>query len=116
MNYINDQEYKEYSVNAALNFYDNRLQFKTNLGYAEHANSSEQNNNFVGDLNMEYRFGKERNWRIRAFYFNDRTGNDASKPQQGGGVGISYQQEFNTRKDLYNSSSSKKKSKKNNKK
>jgi hypothetical protein len=115
VNYVDNQNnYKEYSVNAAVNFYNNRLIFKTNLGYAENANNPEQNNSFVGDVNMEYRIND--NWRFRAFYFNDKTGTDASKPQQGGGVGMSFQQEFNNRKDFSESWAPKKKDKKNKKK
>jgi peptidoglycan hydrolase-like protein with peptidoglycan-binding domain len=114
VNYVDNQDnYKEYSVNAAVNFYNNRLIFKTNLGYAENANNSNQNNSFVGDVNMEYRITD--NWRFRAFYFNDKTGNNDFKPQQGGGVGISFQQEFNNRKDFSESRPQKKKDKKNKK-
>jgi HAE1 family hydrophobic/amphiphilic exporter-1 len=102
-------DYKEYSVNAAMNFYNNRLLFKTNLGYAE----NNDNANFVGDASLEYWFNDEGNWRIRAFYFNDKTGNNiSSKPQQGGGVGISFQQEFNNRKDFSENWAPKKKKKK----
>ena len=108
VNYVDNQEnYKEYSVNAAVNFYNNRLIFRTNLGYAENSDNPAQNDNFVGDVNLEYKINQ--NWRFRAFYFNDKTGTDNSKPQQGGGVGISYQQEFNNRKDLSVKTAQKKK-------
>ena len=111
VNYINDMDnYKEYSVNAAMNFIDNRLQFKTNLGYANNTNSSEQNNSFVGNFNMEYAIND--NWRFKAFYFNEITGNDELKPQQGGGVGVSFQQEFNSLKDFAESWKLNKKNKK----
>ena len=110
MNFINEKEsYKEYSFNAEMNFVNNRLKFKTNLGYAENTINPNQNNNFVGDVNMEVAINE--NWLFRAFYFNDKTGDDALKPQQGGGVGISYKQEFSNKKDLFGGSNKKKKKK-----
>jgi len=115
VNFINDQEsYKEYSVNAEMNFVNNRIKFKTNLGYAENSDNPTQKNNFVGDVNMEVNINEL--WKFRAFYFSDVTGDDALKPQQGGGVGLSFQQEFHNRKDFAESWVPKKKKNKNNKK
>jgi len=114
LNFINDQggelgHYTEYSVNAAVNLYNNKLILRTNLGYAE-SSSQQNNNNFVGDFDLEYWINE--NWRLRVFYFNDiNTSQDAVRPPQGGGVGISYRHEFDNRKDFVESWTPKKKKK-----
>jgi hypothetical protein len=109
---INNQEnYKEYSVNAAVRFNKDRGVIKTNLGYAENTIKN-SDNNFVADVSFEYFLNEERNWSIRAFYFNDNTSTDLSRPQQGGGIGITFQQEFNNRKDFSENWAVKKKRKK----
>jgi len=114
INFINDQDtYTEYSVNAAVNLYNNRLILRTNLGYAEDSRQ-QGNNNFVGDFDVQYLLNEAGNWRLRLFYFND-INQDAVRPPQGGGIGISYRHEFNNRKDFVESWTPKKKEKKNEK-
>jgi hypothetical protein len=112
INFINNQGesdfYTEYSVNAAVNLYNNRLILRTNLGYAEDSRAV-NSNNFIGDVDLEYWLTE--NWRLRLFYFND-INLDAVRPPQGGGVGISYIHEFNNRKDFIESFTPKKKEKK----
>jgi hypothetical protein len=110
VNFINNQnDYTEYSVNAAVNLHNDRLRIGATLGYAEN-NDPTNNNNFVGDVNFSYDLGEGRNWRLRLFYFND-INQDALRPQQGGGVGITYRHEFNNRKDFIESWTPKKKEK-----
>ncbi|MDR0207184.1 MAG: translocation/assembly module TamB [Bacteroidales bacterium] len=95
--------YQEYSVNARAQFYNNRIEIKVGLGYAENSAANfDNNNNVVGDVSIEYLLNPDGNWRIRAFYFNDKTGtvDNIWRPQQGGGVGITFQQEFDNRKDF----------------
>jgi hypothetical protein len=77
---------------------------KTNFGYAENTDNAEQaNNNLIGGLEWDVRLNKLGNLWFRAFYFNDRTGTNVEKPQQGGGVGLTFNQSFNTRKDFMES-------------
>jgi len=113
VNYNNQENYKEYSVNAAMSFDNDRFMLKTNLGYASNP-MLENTNNFVGEVSFDYEINE--NWRLRAFYFNDKVNNQeaivTSKPQQGGGIGITFQQEFNNRKDFLESWLPKKKEKK----
>jgi len=111
VNFINNQnDYTEYSVNAAVNLHNDRLLIETTLGYAE-SDLSTSNNNFVGDVSFSYWLNEGRNWRMRLFYFND-INQDALRPQQGGGIGITYRHEFNNRKDFLESWTPKKKEKK----
>ncbi|MCL2290119.1 MAG: translocation/assembly module TamB [Bacteroidetes bacterium] len=109
VNYINNQgdfNYTEYSVNAEVNLND-RFRLRTNLGYGENSTTS----NFVGDVNFEMGLNEARNWILRLFYFND-INQDALRPQQGGGVGVTYRHEFNNRKDFLESWTPKKKEEK----
>jgi len=107
--------YQEYSVDARAQFYNNRIVIKAGLGYAENSAANlNNNNNVVGDVSIEYLLNPEGNWRIRAFYFNDKTGtvDNIWRPQQGGGVGVTFQQEFDNRKDFSKNWVPKKKEKK----
>jgi len=102
INPINDPSatggYSEYSVNAQVNLYNDRLLFKTNLGlggYNDNINES-STNNFLGDFGIDYFINE--NWKIFFYYFNDQT--EVSKPQQGGGISLKFSQDFNNKKDF----------------
>jgi len=114
INFINSQKnYTEYSVNAQMNFLDDRIFLGTNLGYGKDQNADNTNNNFVADMNFGVWLNDARNWLLRLFFFND-VNQDPSRPQpqQGGGISISYRHEFNNRKDFLESWMLKKKEKK----
>jgi hypothetical protein len=113
INYSDRESYKEYSVDAELRLVNDRVLLKTNFGYAENTDNSEQaNNNLIGGVGMDFQLNKQGNLFLRAFYFNDKTGTNVAKPQQGGGVGLTFKQAFNTRKDFLESWDPKKKKKK----
>ena len=105
VNYVNSQvnnedkdiNYKEYSVNAQINLYNDKLMLKTTLGLGYDDNESNKYG-FVGDFMFNYPIND--NWELNFFYFNDQTNIDMSKPQQGGGVGLKFRQEFNNKKDF----------------
>jgi hypothetical protein len=61
---------------------------------------------------MEADLNKKGNLLFRAFYFNDKTGVNEQKPQQGGGIGITFKQGFSTRKDFLENWKPKQKEKK----
>ena len=113
INYNNEFEYAEYSVNTAVNFYNDRILLKGNFGYAKNSENPEYSN-FLGDVSLDIFLNDERNLLMRFFYFNDKASitTSSGKPQQGGGIGISYQQEFNSRKELIDSWKPKKKAQK----
>lgn len=102
--YSSDANYREYSVNASIPLYNDRILVKTRFGLAENvsAGTSGNNNNLVGDVSFEYKINEAGNWVLRLFYFNDQyeLNQDASRPQQGGGVALIFQQEFNGKQDL----------------
>jgi len=117
VNYINNQDensnYQEYSMDASVNLYNDKLWLKTSLGLGYDNSSEAKNNNFVGDVGFEAIIND--NWKFNIFYFNDtnqgvlRVGQG---PQQGGGVGLKFRQDFNNRKDFMESWKIKKKDKK----
>lgn len=101
--YSSDDNYREYSVNASIPLYNDRILVKTRFGLAENvATGTNNNNNIVGDVSFEYKINEAGNWVLRLFYFNDQyeLNQDASRPQQGGGVALIFQQEFNGKRDL----------------
>lgn len=100
-----NQYFREYSVNTSKPFYKDRLLIKSRFGYAESLTQEAASSNFIGDVSLEYLINEEGNWRLKLFYFNDPTNmNDIyqnfSRPTQGGGVALIYQQEFFRRKGL----------------
>lgn len=100
-----NQYFREYSVNTAIPLYKDRIVVKSRFGYAESLSQEAATSNFIGDVSMEYLINKEGNWRLKLFYFNDQTNlNDIyqnfSRPTQGGGLALFYQQEFFRRKGL----------------
>jgi len=100
-----NQYFREYSVITSKPFYKDRLLIKSRFGYAESLTQQTASSNFIGDVSMEYLINEEGNWRLKLFYFNDPTNmNDIyqnfTRPTQGGGVALIYQQEFFRRKGL----------------
>jgi hypothetical protein len=103
VNFINNQDnYREYSMNAQMNFLDERIILRTNLGYGEDRSQQALDNNFVGDVDLWFFLNDAKNWALRLFYFNE-VNPEAMRPQQGGGVGITYRHEFNNRTDFIES-------------
>jgi len=99
VNYSNDDNYREYSVNAQVNLYNDRLWLKTNLGLGGYSNNNENSSeSFVGDFGLDLVLNE--NWKIKFYYFNDPINLNASKPQQGGGISLKFRQDFNNRKDF----------------
>jgi len=117
VNSVNNQDnstnniYREYSVNAAVNFYNDKMRLKTNLGLGQDNSSGENKNSFVGDASFEYDLSD--NWLLNVFYFNEKTNNsNLGRPDQGGGISFKYKQDFNNKKDFVEPWKVKKKEKK----
>jgi hypothetical protein len=114
VNYVNDPNYyREYSLDAEYRFANDRFLVKTNFGYAENADNATSSNNLIGGVEWDVKIDRQGYLWFRAFYFNDKTGtNEQQKPQQGGGIGITFKQDFNTRKDFLENWAPKQKEKK----
>lgn len=105
INYTNSQEmgglgYQEYSVNAQVKFYNDKLMFRTNLGLGY---DNDNTNSIAGDASMDIEINE--NWRLNFFYFNDGNANrnniyNMNKPEQGGGVRLNFKHDFNNKKDF----------------
>jgi hypothetical protein len=119
INYVNNQDradnkYKEYSVDASMVFKD-RYKLRTNFGYAEDSGES-RNSSIIGGVDLEVPLNDAGTWQMNVFFYNDKPDiTQEGKPQQGGGIGFTYRQEFNNRKDFLESWKMKKKKKKENK-
>jgi hypothetical protein len=106
VNFLSSNQYfKEYSLDAQKQFFNDRVMIKTRFGYAESLTQSTTNSNFIGDFSMEYYIDDDKNWCLKLFYFNDQTlindySQNLSRPTQGGGIALIYQQEFFGRRRL----------------
>jgi hypothetical protein len=106
VNYANNQDkennsnYQQYSVDAAINLYNDKLLLKTSLGLGyDNSNTSDKNSNsFVGNFVFGYPIND--NWNIDFFYYIDQANTYILKPQQGGGISLKYRQDFNNKKDF----------------
>jgi hypothetical protein len=99
-----NQYFKEYSFDLEKPLFNDRVVIKTKLGYAESLNQTNANN-FIGDWSLMYFIDDDKNWRLKLFYFNDQTilndfAQNLSRPTQGGGIALIYQQEFFNRRRL----------------
>ncbi len=108
VNIFNESEsnYTEYSVNASIPLYNDRVIVRTNLGYAQQLEGEASNlSTFVGDVGIEVLINEAGNWRFKVFYANDQyePNAESSRPTQRGGVAIIFQQQFNSRKELLES-------------
>jgi len=114
VNYNNKESYNEYSVNLAVNFLNDRLSFRTSLGMGYDNTGENNSNTFVGDFGLDVHLNE--NWKLNVFYFNDQTNSnnnsDIARPQQGGGIGLKYSQDFNNKNDFAESWKVKKREKK----
>ncbi len=102
----NESNYTEYSLNASIPLYNDRILVKTNIGYAQQIGDGANNiSSFVGDVGVEILINENGNWRFKVFYANDQYEQikEASRPTQRGGVALIFQQQFNSRKELVES-------------
>jgi len=74
------------------------LWLRTNLGLG-YDNNTENSSSLVVDAGFDVIINDK--WKINFFYFNDQSNaNQLGTPQQGGGVGLKFRQDFNSRKDF----------------
>jgi hypothetical protein len=93
---------QEFDVGLSTQFLDDRLLIDGAFGMTSYKNAtSQQTNTIVGDINIEYVLTKNRRWRVRAFNRTntlDLLYNNSPYTQ---GVGISYQRDFSSFRDLF---------------
>jgi len=99
---------QEIDMTLSTQLFNDRLLIDGTFGMSSYSNTSAaQASTIVGDINIEYILTRNRRWRIRAFNRTntiDILNNNAPYTQ---GVGISYQRDFSTWKELFTKSSSK---------
>ena len=93
----------EYQVQTQLLYQpNNRLIINGNFGYSnENANSSTNNNKFIGDVDVEYLLSESGKLRLKAYNHTvDRYRLTTAKTTQG--VGVLYKEDFETVGDMVN--------------
>ncbi|HPS74548.1 MAG TPA: translocation/assembly module TamB domain-containing protein [Bacteroidales bacterium] len=93
---------QEFDVGLSTQFLDDRLLIDGAFGMTSYRNaSSQETSTIVGDINIEYLLTKNRRWRVRAFNRTntlDLLYNNSPYTQ---GIGISYQRDFSSFRDLF---------------
>ncbi len=92
---------QEFDVAVSTQLLDDRLLIDGTFGMNSYKSSFQQSNTIVGDINIEYILTKNRRWRVHAY---NRTNtltilNNNSPYTQG--VGVTYQRDFTSFKDLF---------------
>jgi flavorubredoxin len=93
----------EYQVQTQLLYQpNNRLIINGNFGYSnENANSSTNNNKFIGDVDVEYLLSQSGKLRMKAYNHTvDRYRLTTAKTTQG--VGVLYKEDFATVGEMIN--------------
>jgi len=100
---------QEIDMTVSTQLFNDRLLIDGTFGMSSYKNTTTaQASTIVGDINVEYILTDNRRWRIRAFNRTntiDILNNNAPYTQ---GVGLSYQRDFYTWRELFQKSSSKK--------
>ena len=96
---------KEVALALSTQLLNDKLTISTSLGVSSGVNgssSAESTSNFIGDVDIEYQLNDKGNLRVHAFNrsneFDPTTTSNAKNTQ---GVGLFYQEDFNTFKELY---------------
>ncbi|MFH1937860.1 MAG: translocation/assembly module TamB domain-containing protein [Bacteroidota bacterium] len=99
---------QDIDMTVSTQLFNDRLLIDGTFGMSSYKNTaSAQASTIVGDINMDYILTRNRRWRIRAFNRTntiDLLNNNAPYTQ---GVGISFQRDFYTWRELFQKSSSK---------
>jgi TamB, inner membrane protein subunit of TAM complex len=88
----------EFEVAVGKAFFNNRVQVSTNVGITGTNTSNAQNGaQFIGDFAVDYLITDDGKLRAKAFsQSNDRNLNQLNQAQTTQGVGLAYNEEFNT--------------------
>lgn len=96
---------QEFSVNASIPMWNDRIIFETSLGYVGTEEASTGGvNNWLGDFSFQFLLDDAGIWRLKTFYTNNDQLTDEFMNQGSWsgafGVSIAYKQDFNNIKEL----------------
>jgi hypothetical protein len=97
---------QEFDVGISTQLFDDRLLIDGTFGMNSYNNKSDaqQTSQIVGDINIEYVLTKNRRWRVRAFNRTNTMNTMENNAPYTQGVGIKYQRDFSTFRELFTSS------------
>lgn len=104
LNYRKGNEYTgdELDVSVSTELFEDRLVLDGNLGYSDQRQiQNEDQSNFIGEFNVEYKLSKDGRLRLKAF--NRSTNNSLLQTYSPytQGVGLFYREEFDTFNELW---------------
>ncbi len=89
----------EMDVNVSTRLFDDRLTVNSNIGYKNTSTSTNDNNNFTGDFDIQLKLTKSGNVVLKVYDVTNNKYFDTAKRTQG--VGIMYRKEARTFKSLF---------------
>jgi len=92
----------EYGLELGGSFFNGKLLIRTSLGYIEAnaTNNNNLNNQFLGDVLVEYRF-KNNAWKAKGFNTTNQQDLMLYNARYSQGVGLSYSKDFDKVKELF---------------
>ncbi len=103
-NYRPGDELSSQEVNLALStqIFNDRLIIDGNVGYASNKYNPSGTSALIGDINIEYKISKDGNFRVKAFNKTNANNYYFNNSPYTQGVGVYYQEEFNTTREFFN--------------
>ena len=90
-----------FDVAVSTELFNNRVFVNGTFGSRQYNNSSNQNNEFVGDLDIEIKLDKSGAFRLNLFSHSADQYSSYLDNSQRSGIGITYQHEFNTLREFF---------------
>ena len=91
----------EIAVALSTELLNNRLVISSNFGVSQGNEINQNENELIGDVNIEYKLNEDGTFRIRVFSrTNEYDITNANQTQTTSGVGLYYKKEFNNWKEF----------------
>ena len=102
LNYqANDKGQDFFDVAVSTQLFNNRVVVNGNIGNRQYSSSGTSNSDVVGDLDIEIKLDRTGLFRLNIFSHSSDQYTNYLDNSQRNGVGIAYQQEFNTFKEFF---------------
>ena len=95
-----EESRKQYGTEIKGNFFNDRLTVTTNLGVME-STEHEGNNQFLGDLLVEFKLNRDGSFKVKGFNFTNQQDLLLHNSRYSQGVGLAYSRDFDRFRDMF---------------